>query len=410
MYLCTMKIKRIIKIIITVVVLLVLALWIKSRWHAWFSSPAETEFSYTAIPDRVTLTPGENFVSERTISWRCDTMLHESHLLLAVNGDTSIIKADGEEVISRGGKDIFYHAILSDLKPNTQYSYSVVTGSKQSQWYLINIPGAYNDRKIVYVGDVQDTIGGNSHNLYSKLYKEHADATFWAFGGDLIEAPIDRYWKYLYSCVDSTFANVPIVCATGNHEYLKTAYRTLDPRWTKNFVYPDNGANLAKGKSYYIKDDNILMIVFDTNGLQDVLSVSSEYQWLRKTLQEEGAGKWKIVMFHHPIYSVRAKRNNYLIRNTFEPLIEKYGVHLVLQGHEHGYASKISNKSGKNYPIYIISHASPKSYKAATHKDGMKIVPNRKMYQVIKISKERLQYNAFDLETDSILDNITITK
>lgn len=405
-----MKMKRIIIWVVSVIVICALALWIKSRWIAWFVSPPETEFSYTTVPDRVTLTPGEDFVTERTVSWRCDTVEHDSYLLLATNKDTISIEASSDMVKSRGGKDIFYHVEIEDLKPDSIYSYRVVTNGVASKWYTIKMPSARGARKIVYVGDVQDTVGGKSQTLFHKLYKDHSDADFWAFGGDLIEAPMDKYWSFVYACADSTFATVPVVCATGNHEYLKTAYRTLDPRWTKTFVYPDNGANFAEGKSYYIKDDNILMVVLDTNGLQDAITVTSEYQWLRNVLREEGKGRWKILMFHHPVFSVRDKRNNFLIRNTFKPLIEKYGVHLVLQGHEHGYSSMIYPDASKGYPLYIISHASPKNYRVASHKDGMKIVANHRMYQVINVNDRELKYQALDIETDSIIDNYIIIK
>ena len=136
---------------------------------------------------------------------------------------------------------------------------------------------------------------------------------------------------------------MPIMNATGNHDYIKSLYLTIDPRWTRTFVYPQNGAKTAKGKSYYIDFPNMRYIVLDTNGIQDIITVMGEYKWLQSVLQSAGT-KWKVVMFHHPVYSVRKSRNNVVVRNAFRQLIEKYGVHLVLQGHEHGYMRTVSQE------------------------------------------------------------------
>lgn len=402
--------KKIISYSIAAVVLIALSVWVKIRWVAWFVSLPETEFSYTQVPDRITLTPGEDLLTQRTVSWRCDTIERPSYLLLVSGNDTTSFKASPELVVCRGGKDMFYHVRLDGLHADSVYSYKVKTSGNESGWYKFRMPTAGDKRRIMYVGDVQDTIGGNSGELFSKLYDKYRDVDFWAFGGDLIEAPVDKYWKYVYSSADSAFSTVPVVCATGNHEYIKNIYRKLDPRWTRTFVYPDNGARWMKGRSYYVGDDNMVFIVLDTNGLQDPFTLSAEYYWLRDILAEN-TGKWKIVMLHHPLYSVRPKKNNFIIRNTFGPLIEKYGVHLVLQNHEHGYMRMLSPDSGKRgYPVYVLSHASPKSYKTVDKMDGARIIPDKRMYQIIETSGNVMTFKAYDAEQDSLLDVVRISK
>ena len=143
--------------------------WVKIRWVAWFVSLPETEYSYTMVPDRITLTPGEDLLTQRTVSWRCDTIEHPSHLVLVSGNDTAIYKADTERVVCRGGMDIFYHVRLDDLMADSVYSYKVKTSANESGWYKFKMPSHGDKRRIVYVGDVQDTIGGKSGELFRKL-------------------------------------------------------------------------------------------------------------------------------------------------------------------------------------------------------------------------------------------------
>lgn len=406
-----MKKGRILKTIIIIVVLTGLSIWIKSRWNAWFVSLPETETSVAIQPDRITITPGENFNDERTISWRCDTMLQPSYVEYVANGYLLRIKAKGNIVESRGGKGAFYNVELRKLKPNTKYAYRVGSGSSVSKWHHFSttINGKLN--RFIFWGDIQDTLGGNSNKMFERVNAKYPNMDAWAFVGDLIEAPIDKFWNYTYSSLDSVPASIPILCAPGNHEYIKSLYRKLDSRWTHTFVYPENGAGLEEGNSYYIKDDRTLFVVLDSNGLQDAITVGSTYYWLNNVLKEESKGRWVILMFHHPIYSMKNKNNNMVVRNAINPLVQKYKVHLVLQGHEHGYSSMIDDKgTGRGYPVFIISHASPKSYKVADKIPGMKIIKDTRMYQIINIDDNTLNLKAYNADNDKLLDEITIKR
>ena len=59
--------------------------------------------------------------------------------------------------------------------------------------------------------------------------------------------------------------------------------------------------------------------------------------WLEKQLSSSGS-EWKICFFHHPIYSSGKRHgSNVELRKVLEPLFVKYGVNVVLAGHEHFY-------------------------------------------------------------------------
>jgi 3',5'-cyclic AMP phosphodiesterase CpdA len=72
-----------------------------------------------------------------------------------------------------------------------------------------------------------------------------------------------------------------------------------------------------------------------------------DIEWLRNDLSSEAASQaaWRVVVMHHPMWPVvdnpkdtqRAKT----MRESFLPLMEAYGVDLILCGHQHIYARNL---------------------------------------------------------------------
>jgi predicted MPP superfamily phosphohydrolase len=70
--------------------------------------------------------------------------------------------------------------------------------------------------------------------------------------------------------------------------------------------------------------------------------------WLEGVLKESTA-KWKIAVFHHPIYSSAEKHgSNFGLRRSIEPLLTRYGVNVVLSGHDHTY-ERVKPQQGVQY-------------------------------------------------------------
>lgn len=75
-----------------------------------------------------------------------------------------------------------------------------------------------------------------------------------------------------------------------------------------------------------------------------------QIQWLEKELSSSGS-KWKIMFFHHPLYSSGERHgSDTRLRGVLEPLLVKYGVSVVLTGHEHFY-ERIKPQHGITYFI-----------------------------------------------------------
>jgi hypothetical protein len=76
----------------------------------------------------------------------------------------------------------------------------------------------------------------------------------------------------------------------------------------------------------------------------------TQLQWLEKELAASGSD-WKVMYFHHPIYSSGGRHgSDTALREQLEPLFLKYGVDLVLAGHEHFY-ERLKPQKGIHYFI-----------------------------------------------------------
>ena len=95
----------------------------------------------------------------------------------------------------------------------------------------------------------------------------------------------------------------------------------------------------------------------------------------------------------------------------FDGLFREYGVDLVLQGHEHNYA-RMTNKNDEGEmttPLYLVSHASPKSYRLSFNDKYDRFGTNHRFYQHIDVTGDTLRMQAY-LENDSLYDDVRIVK
>lgn len=367
------------------------------RWKAWFGNLPEPAYATPAYPDRIILSVGEDAACERTIGWRCDSVLREGLAQVVMpDNDTLMLPAKGRLVHSRSGKSVFYAVELENLRPGRTYGYRVGCDTVFSPWYRFTMPDVRDSLTFITWGDIQDQTDGRTGKIFSDIRQRYPDAGFWAFAGDVIERPMDMYWHYWFGTMDSISQYIPVVAATGNHEYLKGAVKKLDSRWIYTFRNPQNGPEPYVGSTYYFRYGNLLYVVIDTDGLQLPWDYIRVQRWLRDVLAASDA-RWKIVMMHHPVYSVRSGRDNPFMRWTFKPLFERYGVDLVLEGHDHGYSRIITKDRGEKLrtPVYLVSNCSPKLYRIGFDKRHDRLGSNLNFYQYVTLRNDSLQVRAY---------------
>jgi predicted MPP superfamily phosphohydrolase len=98
------------------------------------------------------------------------------------------------------------------------------------------------------------------------------------------------------------------------------------------------------GKEYYrFTRGNVAFYSLNSNYMD-----KKQIQWLESELAKDGS-EWKICFFHHPPYSSGGKHgSDKQLREIVEPIFVKYGVNIVLTGHDHFY-ERIKPQKGIYY-------------------------------------------------------------
>jgi 3',5'-cyclic AMP phosphodiesterase CpdA len=79
-------------------------------------------------------------------------------------------------------------------------------------------------------------------------------------------------------------------------------------------------------------------------------SVAAQRRWLNQALASSVA-PWKVVAFHHPVFSCGEYSGVAEMRRRLSPLFERYGVDLVLSGHDHNY-QRFGPRNGVTYIVH----------------------------------------------------------
>lgn len=131
-------------------------------------------------------------------------------------------------------------------------------------------------------------------------------------------------------------AGVKFQAALGNHDI-----RTLNGEL--QLKYP--GFNM-QGRYYTFRRDRVQFFALDTNRNADW---NSQLAWLKQQLSQSDA-VWKVVFAHHPVYASGVYGNNRALIKTLTPILQKYGVQLYINGHEHHY-ERTRSINGTTYLI-----------------------------------------------------------
>ena len=334
----------------------------------------------TAAPDRIVLTPTEAPATSQNVSWRTSTAVTAPKVQL---GTPSIAPVEGGATVDATsqtmktdlGYEIEYHsATLTDLKPGTTYNYRVGDGETWSEWLEFRTATAEaSDFSFIIQGDGQNDVKSYVSRSYRAAYEARPYAQAVLHVGDLIDTETaDAEWGDWFAAAGYANAYMNVLASPGNHEYYPGP--DLTDYWRAQFEYPKNGpAGALYSENVYRTDyQGVRFIMLDSN-LQDPASMAAQTAWLEQQLADN-PNAWTVVQFHHPVFSVTSGRDNSTVRNAWMPLLEKYDVDLVLQGHDHAYGrgnlfanekdlpAGASADTAQTGPVYLVTNAGPKNY------------------------------------------------
>jgi hypothetical protein len=188
---------------------------------------------------------------------------------------------------------------------------------------VVPLPNRDGSFKFAVLGDF-GTGSRAQYELADQMAKLHSTFKYEivALVGDNIyggERPQDFQRKFEVPYKPLLDAGVKFYASLGNHD-------AREQRYYKLFN--------MDGKLYYSISPHADIRFFM---LESTYPEPEQIKWLENELKSSNS-KWKIPVFHHPLYSSGDRHGSDLrLREVLEPLFLKYNVSVVLTGHDHFY-------------------------------------------------------------------------
>jgi len=316
----------------------------------------------------------------------------------------------------------YHSAVLKGLEPGTVYAYRVGDGTHWSEWFQFRTaskdPAPF---RFIYMGDMQNQILSEASRTLRMAFRQAGDAAFTIHAGDLVNRhDSDAEWGEWFAAGGFLYAQTPQMPTPGNHEYVKDetarAGSSINGQWRRQFTLPDDGPEdvpAGRETNWYTDYQGLRLISIDSMQVdRDETARASIVVWLDKLLANNPS-RWTVIFLHFPLFSSEPGRDNPKVRAALKPLIDKYHVDLVLQGHDHGYARGAIGPNGPSADnagaTYAVSVAGPKMYEVKPGPWARKSASRTQAYQVIDVTPKALTYRAYTA-TGELLDFVRLKK
>ena len=291
---------------------------------------------------------------------------------------TQIKYFDGTVEPSAISDDGFTHrAVATGLKADTKYAYRF--GDEDlNRWCEVGSfkTSANSNRNFSFL-HISDPQGDNElhYESYNQLLNDmqQFNPEWIALTGDITDdshfgGTIDLHeWELALTDQWSIFKNYPVNAVSGNHDGAINAFHA---RYTNNVP---SGSDTSTGDYYSFDYQGVHFTCLNSNdtpnpkdpnttGMRD-----AQLQWAEQDLATHKDDKFLIVMMHKGLFdsgghSCNDDKSDYDIeqmRRQLAPLFTKYGVDLVLEGHDHLY--------NLSYPMVADEYVGQEKY---YHIDG----------------------------------------
>jgi 3',5'-cyclic AMP phosphodiesterase CpdA len=317
---------------------------------------------------------GSDASSEVVVSWYTTTSVHNPRVMLGTPNDGFGHTVTAETRTYRdalSNTEVFVkHARLSGLKPDSDYIYAAVhDGASPVLGTVRTAPAGRAALRFTSFGDqatptlgrmagtgfVNDNLGSPSAGDMTAAI-ERMDPLFNLVNGDLCYANLAqdriRTWSDWFENNSRSARYRPWMPAAGNHENETgngpvgyAAYQTY-------FAVPDAGSDpQLRGLWYAFTAGSVRVISLSNDDVcfQDGgnfyvhgYSAGAQKRWLERELANSRANHdidWIVVCMHQTAISTTDRTNgaDLGIREEWLPLFDRYGVDLVVCGHEHQY-------------------------------------------------------------------------
>jgi hypothetical protein len=190
--------------------------------------------------------------------------------------------------------------------------------------------------RILAVGDFG--VGGSTERATGSAIEawesDHPARVLLTLGdNDYTESPraFRRNWSDAFGWIDA--AGVAVRGTLGNHDV-----RVRGGRYELDTLH-------MPARHYERSLRGVDLFVLNSNSVGN-----RQTAWLKRHLAASTA-TWKVVSFHHPAYTCGGYLSNPDVVARWVPLFERYGVQLVLSGHDHNY-QRFAPRHGVTYVVH----------------------------------------------------------
>jgi uncharacterized protein (TIGR03437 family) len=298
-----------------------------------------------------------------------------------------------------------HQAVITGLEPGTEYSYRVILEGavfEPDNNLTFRTAGA-SACSFLAIGDT----GTGSYEqglLAQRMQTEQAALVIHtgdiAYPTGQYEAYENRYFDYYHAIM----RQVPFFPCPGNHDYYETrAY----PYISVHDLPAEGVAQRDQGRYYSFDWGDVHFIALDSNDpLTEAVAGRGEMlRWLERDLAETKKF-WRIAFFHHPPYAFGPNSGDgesARIRSHVVPMLQRYGVPLVLSGHEHSY----QRTRQINRAVYVTTGGGGAHLYPVHESSLLAAGTSRHHYLRVSVEGRRLNLRAIDANGEQF-DEVTI--
>jgi 3',5'-cyclic AMP phosphodiesterase CpdA len=257
----------------------------------------------------------------------------------------------------------------------------------------VTLPNQPDSVKFAVLGD----FGNGQREQYDvaeRMWAAHTAFPFemvLALGDNMYgrQQPQDFIAKFEQPYARLLAAGVKFYAALGNHDR------------PENRAYP--AYNMTGQRYYTFVRGAVRFVVLDSNMMEP-----AQLAWADQILSA-ATEPWKIVYFHHPLYSSGGTHGSDLkLRETLEPLFVKYGVSVVFSGHDHIYERILPQKGIQ----YFVTGSGGKLRAGDYRKNqpfSARIVDNAQAFLAAEIFDDEMVFNVIS-RTGRVVDSGVILR
>lgn len=398
------------------------------------SAWAVPDFTPGPDPSRIVLNPTASPATSQSVTWRTDSSTTGGRIEYqpSAGGPVTPVEATTGDPVAFPGWSYSsrHHSVrLTGLSPDTGYRYRVGSDGHLSEWSTFRTAASgYRPWTMLYFGDVQRQIDTAWAPVADMAFTNNPEAKIAIYAGDLInQSSDDTDWGYFFAGLGEPARTINQIPVIGNHEL---SGDNQGIQFREHFTDPGNGPEDLRSRVGYTDYQGVRIITLDGNQF----FLDSQVAFLEQALAHN-PNKWTVVSLHQPVFSGEEGHDYPYIRDALLPVLEKYDVDLVLQGHDHAYsrgyvAADFDQSTGyPNGPVFVVSVAGPMSVpigqeisNSYTDNGAVRVKAFEKTatYQPISFDGNTLTYRSFIAgkgdgsnatgQVGDLLDAFTITR